>query len=143
VAALVHGLTVGGITLLIFAVVALAVMGGLRFLVNPVTLWLGAISYPLYLVHRLPGYAFLDWMNARHTPHLLAFAIALAGALAMGHVFSVAVERPSMRILRGWYRRTRAVAPSHSDAQSPDVSDRPRCNSRSSPARSRARGPRP
>lgn len=120
VALLVHGFTVAWITLAIFAAVAMAVGGWLRLLANPVTLWLGAISYPLYLVHRLLGYAFLDWMNARHSSYLLAFAIAVGGALALGHLLSVSVERPSMRVLRDWYRRTdiaAAAAPLKASAQ--------------------------
>lgn len=110
VATLVHGITVGWITLGIFALVAAAVSGWLRVLVNPVTLWLGAISYPLYLVHRLPGYAFLDWMNDRHASYLLSFVLALAGALLAAQLLSVCVERPAMRALRGWYRRRSAGA---------------------------------
>jgi peptidoglycan/LPS O-acetylase OafA/YrhL len=110
---LIHGSKVAGVSLGIFAIFALAVLGGLKWLINPVTLWLGAISYPLYLVHRLPGYAFLEWMNARHMPHLVGFTIAVAGSLAAAHLLSIAVERPAMRALRTRYRKRRA--PPHTD----------------------------
>lgn len=100
----IHGIAVAGISLAIFTLFALAVLGGLRWLVSPVTLWLGAISYPLYLVHRLPGYAVLEWMNARHLNHLVAFALAVAGSLVAAHLLSIAVERPAMHYLRRWYR---------------------------------------
>jgi len=72
--------------------------------VNPVTLWLGAISYPLYLVHREPGYALLDWLYAHHVSHWLSLGIAVPLALLAGYVLSIAVERPAMRLLRSWYR---------------------------------------
>lgn len=107
VAAVVHGLTVAWITLGIFALVAAALAGGLRLFINPVTLWLGAISYPLYLIHRLPGYAFLDWMNARHVSHLLSFGLAFAGALVLAQLLSMLVERPAMRWLRLRYASVR------------------------------------
>lgn len=107
VAWITHGMTAGLITLGVFTLAALAVRGWLRFLVNPVTLWLGAISYPLYLVHRIPGYAFLDWMHARGESYLLAFVIAFCGALVLAHIVSITVERPSMRLLRNWYRQAR------------------------------------
>jgi peptidoglycan/LPS O-acetylase OafA/YrhL len=107
---LIHGTTVAIITLAIFALFAAALLGWLRFLINPVTLWLGAISYPLYLVHRLPGYAFLEWMNARHASHWLTFVIALCGSLVAAHVLSIAVERPAMRALRQLYRARRSPA---------------------------------
>jgi peptidoglycan/LPS O-acetylase OafA/YrhL len=100
----IHGMTVGWITLGIFALVAAAVSGWLRVFVNPVTLWLGAISYPLYLIHRLPGYALLDWLNSLRVPHWVALAIAVPSALLAGTVLSWLVERPAMRGLRRWYR---------------------------------------
>lgn len=101
---IIHGARVFEVTLVIFAAFALAVSGWLRFLVNPVTLWLGAISYPLYLIHREPGYAFLNWMNSRHQSHWLALSIAVPVALLASHVLSMTVERPAMRALRNWYR---------------------------------------
>jgi peptidoglycan/LPS O-acetylase OafA/YrhL len=112
VAWLIHGTSVALITLTIFTLFAAAVLGWLRWLVNPVTLWLGAISYPLYLVHRLPGYAFLDWMNGHHASHWLTFILAVCGSLVVAHLLSISVERPAMRLLRQWYRarRTPAVA---------------------------------
>ena len=102
---LIQGPLVFGITLFIFGIFALAVAGWLRFLVNPVTLWLGAISYPLYLVHRQPGYAFLNWMNAHHQSHWLTLSLATGAALVAGYLLSIGVERPAMRALRAWYRR--------------------------------------
>lgn len=104
VAFIIHGMTVGWITLGIFALVAAAVIGWLRLFVNRVTLWLGAISYSLYLVHRLPGYALLDWLNGLHVSHWAALAISIASALLAGTAVSLAVERPAMRGLRRWYR---------------------------------------
>jgi peptidoglycan/LPS O-acetylase OafA/YrhL len=100
----IQGTLVFEMTVAIFALFALAVSGWLRFLVNPVTLWLGAISYPLYLVHREPGYALLDWLYAHHVSHWLSLGIAVPLALLAGYVLSIAVERPAMRLLRSWYR---------------------------------------
>jgi peptidoglycan/LPS O-acetylase OafA/YrhL len=115
---LIHGSRVASVSLVIFATFALAVGGGLKWLINPVTLWLGAISYPLYLVHRMPGYAFLDWMNARHMPHLVAFALAVAGSLLGAHLLSILVERPAMRRLRQWYRSRREQVPTPTEEAS-------------------------
>ena len=111
VATIIYGVTIGCITLGIFALAAAAVGGWLRFFVNPVTLWLGAISYPLYLVHRLPGYALLDWLNERHVGHWLALAIAVLCALLGGTLLSWLVERPAMRGLRRWYRERNVARP--------------------------------
>jgi peptidoglycan/LPS O-acetylase OafA/YrhL len=100
---LIHGPIVAAISIFIFLVVALAVSGWLSFLIMPVTLWFGAISYPLYLVHRLPGYSLLDLMNSRGVAHLAAFAIALLGALIAAQVLHLLIELPVMRWLRAWY----------------------------------------
>ena len=105
VAGLIHGSAVAWITAGIFSAVALAVVGGLRFLTGRFSLWLGAISYPLYLVHRALGYRFLDTMNTRHVPYLVAFGVAVAGALCLAQILSVTVERPAMHALRAWYRQ--------------------------------------
>jgi peptidoglycan/LPS O-acetylase OafA/YrhL len=103
VAGLIWGLKIAAITAGIFGLLAMALAGWLAFLVSPVTLWLGAISYPLYLVHRMPGYYALNAMDARQVPQLLALAIAVAGAMLVAHLLSVFVERPAMRKLRRWY----------------------------------------
>jgi len=89
---------------LIFAAFAAAIAGRLRWIVNPVTGWLGAISYALYLTHqrvvfspdRLPGWATLLAM--------LGCAFALASIVTYG------IERPAMARLRAWYKRRKPLA---------------------------------
>jgi peptidoglycan/LPS O-acetylase OafA/YrhL len=103
--AFLNGFPQAWVAALIFGGVALAISGRLKFLITPVTLWLGAISYPLYLVHRDLGYYLLFWFDRHQVPHLLAFALTLAAALALAHLVSVAVERPAMHVLRNWYHR--------------------------------------
>jgi peptidoglycan/LPS O-acetylase OafA/YrhL len=93
---------------LIFGTIALAIAGRLAFLVSPFTLWLGAISYPLYLTHRNFGYPLLFWFDAHHVPHLIALAMTITAALLLAWAVSVSVERPAMRALRNWYRNVRS-----------------------------------
>lgn len=98
-----------------FTLVGLALGGYLSFLVSPVTLWLGTISYPLYLVHRNLGYAAMDWMHGRDIPIWVLLMVTLVGAFALGSLLSYGVERPASRFLRQWYRTRRArAAPSSS-----------------------------
>ena len=93
-----------------FTLVGLALRGRLSFLVSPVTIWLGTISYPLYLIHRNLGYAAMDWMHSRDIPVWLLLMVTLVGALALGSLLSYGVERPASRILRRWYRTRRVPA---------------------------------
>ena len=96
------------------AIFALAIGGRLARLVSPITLWLGAISYSLYLIHRNIGYLALDWLHANQFGPIMGIAITTAGALALATIFTYAVERPSLRILRTAYQALRARAsPAH------------------------------
>jgi peptidoglycan/LPS O-acetylase OafA/YrhL len=45
-----------GVAVVLFGTFTLAITGRLRFSISPVTVWLGAISYSLYLTHRNLGY---------------------------------------------------------------------------------------
>jgi peptidoglycan/LPS O-acetylase OafA/YrhL len=69
-----------------------------------VTLWLGAISYPLYLLHRNLGYRLLFALHARGVPSALAVCIGIAFALALATAVNRLVERPAMTAIRKWYK---------------------------------------
>jgi peptidoglycan/LPS O-acetylase OafA/YrhL len=97
----------------LFGIFTLAVTGWLRFLISPVTLWLGAISYCLYLSHRNLGYATLFRLHEAGVAVWVSFLVTLAGALLLATVLTYSVERPTLAALRGWYRGRRAILFSH------------------------------
>jgi peptidoglycan/LPS O-acetylase OafA/YrhL len=100
-----------GVAAVLFGIFALAVTGRLRFSISPVTLWLGAISYSLYLSHRNLGYSTLLELRDARVPVWISFLVTLAGALVLAAALTYAVERPALRALRHWYRPRRpAVA---------------------------------
>jgi peptidoglycan/LPS O-acetylase OafA/YrhL len=101
-----------GIAAVLFALFALAITGRLRFSISPVTLWLGVISYSLYLSHRNLGYSTLFWLRAAGVSITVGFLVTLAGALLLATILTYAVERPAMRSLRRRYgaRRDPVVA---------------------------------
>lgn len=84
----------------LFAIFGLAITGQLRWLVSPLTLWLGSISYPLYLVHRGLGYQVLFKLHEVGIPSTVSFAITMVGALVLASVLCYALEKPAMRALR-------------------------------------------
>lgn len=88
---------VASISTLLFA---LALSGKLRMLVSPVTLWLGSISYSVYLVHRNLGYAALAKLNASGFDSRFAFILVLAGALLIASALTYWIERPFLRLFR-------------------------------------------
>ena len=89
-------------------VVTLAIRGHLRFLVSRVTLWLGGISYSLYLIHRNLGYFALDWLSAHGVGPVPAMTIVTVSALGLATALTYAVERPALTLVRAWYQRSPA-----------------------------------
>jgi peptidoglycan/LPS O-acetylase OafA/YrhL len=96
----------------VFAGFSIALTGRLRVLVNPVTMWLGAISYALYLIHRNMGYEVLAALNRLGVPSTVSVPLAMLGALGLASAITYGVERPAMAALREWYKRrkTRTAA---------------------------------
>jgi peptidoglycan/LPS O-acetylase OafA/YrhL len=68
---------------------------------------LGAISYPLYLVHQYVGYVVMRALYSHGAGPSLAIAAAAAVGLGTASVLHVAVETPCLALLR---RRRRAAA---------------------------------
>ena len=81
---LIHGAHDLAVAAALFAIFGLSLTGRLRFLISPVTLWLGAISYPLYLIHRNLGYSTLLRLHENGVPFWIGFLVAGAGCLHLG-----------------------------------------------------------
>jgi len=79
-----------------------------RLLDTRVLVFLGAISYPLYLLHQNIGYVVIHGLRAHSVPYgwamLAAIAVSLAGATALHY----AVEAPVRERFQRWSRRHRA-----------------------------------
>jgi peptidoglycan/LPS O-acetylase OafA/YrhL len=61
----------------------------------------GALTYPLYLVHEYPGWVLMHWLEPRMSPAAVV-AVTVAFMLLVAHVVHRWCERP----LGGWLRRT-------------------------------------
>jgi peptidoglycan/LPS O-acetylase OafA/YrhL len=103
-----------GVTAILFGLFALAVNGRLRFAVSPITLWLGTISYSLYLSHRNLGYSTLFWLHDAGVSVTVGFLVTLAGAVLLAVALTYTVERPALRALRRWYRARRSLVAARS-----------------------------
>lgn len=115
VTVMVEGFEVGAVYLATLAIFAALVAGRTGFLNAPVLVWLGALSYPLYLVHQNVGYAFISALEAVGLPAWAATLLALAAVLGLAQLVHDLVETPSLRLLRGYWKgrreRLAAVAP--------------------------------
>ena len=74
--------------------------------------WLGTISYPLYLVHENIGWAIILRLVAVNVPMNLAVLLALGIVLLMAAAITRWVEQPAMHWLRTSYKnRVQPVTP--------------------------------
>jgi peptidoglycan/LPS O-acetylase OafA/YrhL len=92
-----HELVVNAVTA---GILALGVAGRAEFLRARVLVWLGAVSYPLYLLHQELGYLVIAAGRDLGLPSWPVVAVTLAAALALSDVVSRLVERPAMTGLR-------------------------------------------
>ncbi len=92
-----------GIAATLFGIFGLAILGRLRFAMSPATLWLGGISYSLYLSHRNLGYSTMDHLHELGVPVWILFTVTLVGALVLAAALTYLVERPVLRALRRWH----------------------------------------
>jgi peptidoglycan/LPS O-acetylase OafA/YrhL len=94
-----HGLYATSFVLVFFALFALALGGWLRWATVDPMVWLGVISYPLYLIPRnsLP---IIKMLNLAGMPPLLVMGMAVLVALIAADVLSRYIERPALRLLR-------------------------------------------
>lgn len=82
----------------------------LIWLGHPGLLWLGALSYPLYLVHQNIGYAIMQRVEAAGFGPELATGAALFAVFLLALTIHKAIEQPSLAaIRRAWrFRATRS-----------------------------------
>lgn len=96
------------------------IAGWLRWLCVAPLLWIGQISYSLYLVHQHIGFTILYNMDRAGYSPWLAYAAAVLVAVGLGAVLNRFVERPAARILLNlWSRRTSLSAKPGADSAEP------------------------
>lgn len=107
--------------LIILALLAIfhAVLNGwLRFLCIRPLLWLGSISYSLYLVHQHIGFVIMLQTDAAGIAPDYGFALAFLSAICLAVLLNRYVEEPANRAIRNWWKQRGAKSPAaNSDAR--------------------------
>ncbi len=100
----------GIVWLITAALFALLLCGRLTFLNRAPLLWLGGISYTLYLLHQYIGYAMMSWLDHFGVPVVFAAGAALGLSLLLAHAVTRLVERPALELIRkAWSGRRAAL----------------------------------
>lgn len=92
-----------------FMVVAFIVLfefvleGKLRFISLSVFLFLGSISYSLYLIHQNIGYSVIQFCYGYRLNPNLSIVIAMTVSLLLASAITFWVEKPSMRLIKNKY----------------------------------------
>ena len=84
--------------------------GKLAFLRVRPLLWLGSISYSLYLVHQHIGFVIMLKADEAGFDPFVGFFTAIVAALMLGTVLHHYVERPAGRVILDLWRRRRSLA---------------------------------
>jgi peptidoglycan/LPS O-acetylase OafA/YrhL len=96
-----------------FAAVWLAAQGRLGFLRFPLLVWLGTISYPLYLLHEYIGWSLLRQFQRQGLAPMAAIAVTTTLVIGLAAVVSKLVEYPGMAYIRRKYRESRQYRMRH------------------------------
>lgn len=86
-----------------------AVSGRLRLLAAPPLIFLGGVSYSLYLLHQNIGYLVINAGYRQGLPPLAGIVAAVAVSMLLAWLLTRWVERPAIRLIRTAYRES-AVA---------------------------------
>ncbi|MCX6215624.1 hypothetical protein [Spirosoma sp.] len=91
-------------------VFSLFIAGRMQWIVHPLTLFLGCISYSFYLLHHYLGkHVLLPWMDSLGVPYGTARLKAILFCVIIATIFRVYIETPSNTYIRNWYKAHKPV----------------------------------
>lgn len=95
----------------------LFVLGKLSFLVNPTLLFLGKISYSLYLLHQYIGLHLIKTLNGSLGLNIyVATMLTIALIVSLSYLVTAYVEAPAIGKIKNWYQ-----AKGHRKIEEPDA----------------------
>jgi peptidoglycan/LPS O-acetylase OafA/YrhL len=106
-----HGYSEGSFVLAAVLAFVLAIKGRMAAIRQPVWLWLGAISYPLYLLHQNIGYVALTRLRALGLGAGVSLLVTFGLVLALASAVTFLIERPAMAWLRRRWAARHRLAP--------------------------------
>ena len=90
----------------VFALILINKAGVLR---NTVIVYLGALSYSLYLVHQNIGYVIINEFYRQELNPIIGILAAVLFSIGLAHFLMTYIERPSLRFLREYYKKRKEI----------------------------------
>jgi peptidoglycan/LPS O-acetylase OafA/YrhL len=90
--------------LIFFVIFSLIIKNKLKLLGNRLLVYLGSISYSLYLLHQNIGYVIINTFYAQNFNPILAICVSLGVSILLAHILLIVIERPSLNYLRDFYK---------------------------------------
>jgi peptidoglycan/LPS O-acetylase OafA/YrhL len=84
--------------------------GWLARLQHPFAVWMGALSYPLYLIHENIGWAIMDHLGKTGMSPWLTMCAAIVVSVALAAFINTVIEKPIQGKIRTWWKRRRVAA---------------------------------
>jgi peptidoglycan/LPS O-acetylase OafA/YrhL len=94
---------------LFFLFFYLFVYDRMGFLALRPLVFLGTISYSLYLIHQNVGYVILRSLNRLPLPSWLILSLALAAIVLLASLLTFTIEKPALKAIRARYARRKAA----------------------------------
>lgn len=90
----------GTAAIVLFGLFFLVASGRMSILKTPALVYLGRISYPLYLFHLAPGFLVVSALDKVGAPPSISVGVALGAVVALAHLIHITVEAPARQSLR-------------------------------------------
>jgi peptidoglycan/LPS O-acetylase OafA/YrhL len=92
-----------------FLIFSLIIMGRATILSNKYLVYLGGISYALYLTHQNIGYIIIRYFYTLPVYPLVGIAVALFTIVLLASILTFAIEKPALNLLRAYYKKSSAL----------------------------------
>ena len=106
-----EGMTNGLFTIFFIAVFYLILNNKMQWLKSDTLVYLGALSFPLYLIHQNIGYVIIQKLESMGFVHEVFLVVPLGLSLVLAHMILHYVEKPSHNALFKLYKERQLAMP--------------------------------